>query len=145
MIAGSLCGRPWEAVNGLDCAGSWNKFRGHRARRGIIRRGSLRTVRGIIFLWVSILLVCVLLAFSLVVYDYASAVARERFADTLTSLSRSVMANLDAQVAEMNRLSLTLIYSQVFQGLFAEAPGPCRAPRPTARAEDRASSRTRRP
>jgi two-component system sensor histidine kinase YesM len=61
----------------------------------------------------------VLLAFSLVVYDYASTVARERFADALTSLSKSVMANLDAQVTEMNRLSLTLIYSQVFRNLFS--------------------------
>jgi two-component system sensor histidine kinase YesM len=78
-----------------------------------------RTIRGSIFLWVSILLVCVLLAFSLVVYDYASSVARERFADALTSLSKSVMANLDAQVAEMNRLSLTLIYSQVFRSLYS--------------------------
>ena len=78
-----------------------------------------RTVRGSIFLWVSILLVSVLLAFSLVVYDYASAVAGERFSEALTSLSRSVMANLDAQVGEMNRLSLTLIYSQVFRNLYA--------------------------
>lgn len=79
-----------------------------------------RTVRANIFLWVSLLLVCVLLAFSLVVYDYASGVARERFSEALTSLSRSVMANVDAQVAEMNRLSLTLIYSQVFRGLYAK-------------------------
>jgi two-component system sensor histidine kinase YesM len=78
-----------------------------------------RTVRGSIFLWVSTLLVCVLLAFSLVVYDYASTVARERFSDALSSLSKSVMANLDSQVAEMNRLSLTLVYSQVFQDLYA--------------------------
>jgi sensor histidine kinase YesM len=78
-----------------------------------------RTVRGSIFLSVSILLVCVLIAFSLVVYDYVSAVARERFADTLTSLSRSLLTNLEAQVAEMNRLSLTLIYSRVFQSLYA--------------------------
>jgi len=78
-----------------------------------------RTVRGSVFLAVSLLLVCVLLAFSLVVYDYASGVARERFAEALDTLSRSVMTNLDAQVAEMDRLSLTLIYSQVFQGLFA--------------------------
>jgi two-component system sensor histidine kinase YesM len=78
-----------------------------------------RTVRGSVFLAVSLLLVCVLLAFSLVVYDYASGVARERFAAALDTLCRSVMTNLDAQVAEMNRLSLTLIYSQVFQGLFA--------------------------
>ena len=60
-----------------------------------------------------------LIAFSLVVYDYASGVARDRFAEALNTLSRSVMTNLDAQVAEMDRLSLTLIYSQVFQGLFA--------------------------
>ncbi len=79
-----------------------------------------RTVRGSIFLWVSILLVCVLLAFSLVVYDYASTVARERFADALTSLSKSVMANVDAHVAEMNRLSLSLIYSQVFRSLYSK-------------------------
>ena len=78
-----------------------------------------RTVRGSIFLYVSILLVCTLIAFSLVVYDYVSGVARERFADTLTSLSQSLLTNLDAQVAELNRLSLTLIYSQVFEGLYA--------------------------
>jgi sensor histidine kinase YesM len=78
-----------------------------------------RTVRGSVFLAVSLLLVCVLLAFSLVVYDYASGAARERFAEALDTLSRSVVTNLDAQVAEMNRLSLTLIYSRVFQGLFA--------------------------
>ena len=60
-----------------------------------------------------------LLAFSLVAYDYASTAARERFADALTSLSRSVMSNLEAQVAEMDRLSLTLIYSQVFRNLYA--------------------------
>ena len=78
-----------------------------------------RTVRGSVFLAVSLLLVCVLIAFSLVVYDYASGVARDRFAEALNTLSRSVMTNLDAQVAEMNRLSLTLIYSRVFQGLFA--------------------------
>jgi len=79
-----------------------------------------RTVRGSIFLWVSILLVCVLLAFSLVVYDYASTVARERFADALTSLSRSVIANMDVQVAEMDRLSLSLIYSQAFRSLYSK-------------------------
>jgi two-component system, sensor histidine kinase YesM len=78
-----------------------------------------RTVRGSIFLAVSLLLVCVLVAFSLVVYDYASGAARERFADALNTLCRSVMTNLDAQVSEMNRLSLTMIYSRVFQGLFA--------------------------
>ena len=55
--------------------------------------------------------------------------ARERFADTLTSLSQSVMTNLDAQVAEMDRLSLTLIYSQVFQGLYARHLALPRAPR----------------
>ena len=65
------------------------------------------------------MLACVLIAFSLVVYDYASAVARERFADALTSLSKSIMTNLDAQVVEMNRMSLTLIYSRVFQNLYA--------------------------
>lgn len=78
-----------------------------------------RTVRGSIFLSVSILLVCTLVAFSLVVYDYVSVVARERFADTLTSLSQSLLTNLDSQVAEMDRLSVTLIYSRVFQGLYA--------------------------
>ena len=78
-----------------------------------------RTVRGTIFLSVSALLACVLLAFSLVVYDYASAVARERFANALTSLSRSILTNLDVRVAEMDRISLTLIYSQVFQSLYA--------------------------
>jgi two-component system, sensor histidine kinase YesM len=77
-----------------------------------------RTIRGSIFLSVSLLLVGVLLVFSLVVYDYASSIARERFADTLTSLSESVLTNLDAQVGEMNRLSLTLVYSQVFQNLY---------------------------
>jgi hypothetical protein len=77
-----------------------------------------RTVRGAIFLSVSLLLVSVLLVFSFVVYDYASTVARERFADTLTSLSKSVLANLDSQVGEMNRISLTLVYSQVFQDLY---------------------------
>lgn len=95
-----------------------------------------RTVRGSIFLSVSILLVCVLIAFSLVVYDYVSGVARERFADTLTSLSRSLVTNLDAQVAEMNRLSLTLIYSQVFQNLYARHLALPRAP---ASAEQRIS------
>ncbi|HTX71798.1 MAG TPA: histidine kinase [Rectinemataceae bacterium] len=79
-----------------------------------------RTVRRSIFLWVSILLVCLLLAFSLIAYDYASTMARERFADALTSLSNSVMANLDGQVAEMDRLSLTLIYSQVFRSLYSK-------------------------
>src|SRR5208337_3892046 len=78
-----------------------------------------RTVRGSVFLAVSLLLVCVLIAFSLVVYDYASGVARERFAEALNTLSRSVMTNLEAQVTEMDRLSLTMVYSQVFQGLFA--------------------------
>ena len=58
---------------------------------------------------------CVLL----VVYDYASGVARERFADALNSLCRSVMTNLDSQVSEIDRLSLTMIYSPVFQSLFA--------------------------
>ncbi len=78
-----------------------------------------RTVRGSIFLSVSLLLVCVLLVFSLIVYDFSSSVARERFSDTLTTLSQSLLRNLDAQVSEMDRLSLTLIYSQVFQGLYA--------------------------
>jgi len=87
-----------------------------------------RTVRGNIFLWVSLLLVCVLLTFSLVVYDYASAVTEERFSEALTSLSRSVLANLDAQVAEMNRLSLTLIYSQVFRSLYAKHLSMPRSP-----------------
>lgn len=74
------------------------------------------------------MLVCVLVAFSLVVYDYASTVARERFADALTSLSRSLLTNLDSQVAEMNRLSLTLIYSRVFQELYARHLALPRAP-----------------
>jgi len=87
-----------------------------------------RTVRGSIFLSVSLLLVCVLVAFSLVVYDYLSAVARERFADALTSLSRSLLANLDARVAEMNRVSLTLIYSPIFQELYARHLALPRAP-----------------
>ncbi len=92
-----------------------------------------RTVRGSIFLSVSILLVCTLVAFSLVVYDYVSGVARERFADALTSLSRSLVTNLDAQVAEMDRLSLTLIYSQVFQGLYARHLAMPRVPATGAR------------
>jgi two-component system sensor histidine kinase YesM len=87
-----------------------------------------RTVRESIFLSVAILLVCTLIAFSLVVYDYVSGVARERFAETLTSLSRSLVTNLDSQVAEMDRLSLTLIYSQVFQGLYARHLTLPRAP-----------------
>jgi len=82
----------------------------------VLRR---RTVRASIFLSVSLLLVCVLLAFSLAVYDYASTIARERFSNALSSLSQSVLANLDARVAEMDRVSLTLIYSQLFQSLYA--------------------------
>jgi two-component system sensor histidine kinase YesM len=78
-----------------------------------------RTVRESIFISMSVSLVSVLIAFSLVVYDYASAVARESFADTLTSLCRSMLTNLDGEVSEMDRLSLTLIYSQVFQSLYA--------------------------
>ena len=77
------------------------------------------TVRRSIFLAVSLLLICVLIGFSLVVYDYAAGVARERFADALNSLCRSVMTNLEGQVTEMDRLSLTMVYSQVFQGLFS--------------------------
>jgi two-component system sensor histidine kinase YesM len=77
---------------------------------------------------VSLLLVFVLIAFSLVVYEYASTVARKRFADTLTSLSSSLLKNLDAQVAEMNRLSLTLIYSQLFQSLYARHLALSRSP-----------------
>jgi two-component system sensor histidine kinase YesM len=77
-----------------------------------------RSVQGSIFLSVSLLLTGVLLAFSLAVYDYVSAVARARFADTLTSLSRSVQANLDAKVQAMDRLSLSLVYSRVFQDLY---------------------------
>lgn len=79
-----------------------------------------RTIRANLFLWVSVLLVSVLLAFSWVVYDYGSTVARDRFSDALTSLSRSLVANLDAQVGELNRLSLTLIYSQVFRELYSQ-------------------------
>ncbi len=114
-VAG-LGSRKWTGLRGI-----MDKIPGpDRARHGIILGvARYRTVRGNIFLWVSILLVSVLLAFSLVVYDYASTVAGERFADALTSLSKSVMANLDAQVAEMNRLSLTLIYSQVFRSLYS--------------------------
>jgi two-component system sensor histidine kinase YesM len=78
-----------------------------------------RTVRESIFLSVSLLLAGVLVAFSLVVYDYASFVARDRFAEAMISLSESALANLDAQIAEMDRVSLTLAYSQVFQGLYA--------------------------
>lgn len=59
------------------------------------------------------------MAFSLVVYDYAYLTARERFADTLTTLSKSILANLDAKTGEMDRLSLTLVYSRVFQDLYA--------------------------
>lgn len=99
-----------DKIPGAPAWGAWY-------HRRVVR---YRTIRGNIFLWVSVLLVSVLLAFSLVVYDYASSVARERFSDALTSLSRSVVANLDAQVAEMNRLSLTLIYSQAFRSLFAK-------------------------
>jgi len=77
-----------------------------------------RTVQGSIFISVSLLLVGVLLAFSLAVYDYASNIARERFSETLSSLSKSVLANLESQVGEMNRLGLTLVYSQVFQDLY---------------------------
>jgi two-component system sensor histidine kinase YesM len=91
----------------------------------VLRRS---TVRGSIFFSVSILLVCTLIAFSMVVYDYVSGVARQRFADALSSLSRSLVTNLDAQVAEMDRLSLTLIYSQVFQGLYARHLALPRAP-----------------
>ena len=69
-----------------------------------------------------------LVGFSLVVYDYASGVARGRFAEALNTLSRSVMTNLDAQVAEMNRLSLTIIYSRVFQSLYARHLALPRAP-----------------
>jgi len=68
------------------------------------------------------------MAYSLVVYDYASTVARERFAEALTSLSKSVMANLDAQVAEMNRLSLTLIYSQVLRSHYSSHMARSRTP-----------------
>ncbi len=75
-------------------------------------------------------------AFSLVVYDYASGVARDRFAEALNTLSRSVMTNLDAQVAEMNRLSLTIIYSRVFQGLYARHLALPRSPG-LGRAENR--------
>lgn len=77
-----------------------------------------RSVQGSIFLSVSLLLSGVLLVFSLAVYDYVSAVARERFADTLTSLSRSVLANLDDRIRAMDRLSLGLVYSRVFQDLY---------------------------
>jgi two-component system sensor histidine kinase YesM len=87
-----------------------------------------RTVRGSIFISISLLLVGVLLASSLVVYDYASYVARERFSDTLSSLSKSVLANLDSRVGEMNRLSLTLVYSQVFQDLYMRHLGLPRIP-----------------
>lgn len=99
-----------DKIPGAPLEGAWY-------HRGVVR---YRTIRGNIFLWTSVLLVSILLAFSGVVYDYASSVARDRFSDALTSLSRSVIANLDAQVAEMNRLSLTLIYSQVFRGLYAQ-------------------------
>ncbi len=78
-----------------------------------------RSVRESIFVSVSALLACVLILFSLFVYDYASGVARDRFSETLSSLSRSLASNLDAQVGEMNRLSMTLIYSRVFQSLYA--------------------------
>jgi two-component system, sensor histidine kinase YesM len=77
-----------------------------------------RTVQGSIFISVSLLLTSVFVAFSLIVYDYLSVIARERFSDTLTSLSKSVLANLDAKVGEMDRLSLTLVYSRVFQDLY---------------------------
>jgi len=78
-----------------------------------------RSVRESIFLSVSLLLTGVLLVFSLFVYDYFSGVARERFSETLKSLSRSLVSNLDAQLGEMDRLSLSLIYSRVFQNHYA--------------------------
>ena len=94
-------------------------------------------MRESIFLSFSVVLVCVLIAFSLVVYDYASVVARERFSDTLTSLSQSVLTNLDSNVAEMNRLSLTLIYSEVFQSLFARHLSLLRTPVSTSQKIDK--------
>lgn len=88
-----------------------------------------RTVRGSIFLSVALLLVCVLIGFSLIAYDYASAVARDRFAGALSSLSKSVLSNLDSSITEMNRVSLALIYSQVFQNLYARHLALPRAPK----------------
>jgi two-component system, sensor histidine kinase YesM len=127
---------PFGTVNGRDCAGSWTKFlKRPRWLCGIIPAvPRYRTVQGSIFLSVSLLLVSVLLAFSLVVYDYASTIARDRFTDTLTSLSKSVLANLDSQVGEMNRLSLTLVYSRVFQDLYMRHLA---LPRVPASAEER--------
>ncbi len=75
-------------------------------------------MRGSIFISVSLLIVSVLLAFSLFIYDSASYIARERFSETLSSLSRAVLSNLDSRIEEMNRLSLTLVYSEVFQDLY---------------------------
>jgi sensor histidine kinase YesM len=51
-------------------------------------------------------------------YDSASSIAKERFSETLASLSRAVLSNLDSRVGEMNRLSLTVVYSEVFQDLY---------------------------
>ncbi len=121
------------AVNGGDCATSWIKRHAGLPRRPAScyhsRVPRYRSVRESIFFSVSLLLTVVLLVFSLFVYDYASAVARERFSETLTSLSRSLVSNLDARVGEMDRLSLTLIYSRVFQGLYARHLALPRAPR----------------
>ena len=115
-----------------------------RRRRAIISSVPRhRTIQGSLFLSVSLLLVCTLIAFSLVVYDYVSRVARERFADTLTALSQSLLTNLDGQVAELNRLSLTLIYSQVFQGLYARHLALPRAPASAGR--ELPSWKTRKP
>jgi two-component system, sensor histidine kinase YesM len=115
------------AVNGADCLKPWIILRPRNGRRiagtfetwYIARVARYRSVRESIFLSVSLLLTGVLLVFSLFVYDYASAVARERFSETLTSLSRSLVSNLDAQLGEMDRLSLSLIYSRVFQNLYS--------------------------
>jgi two-component system sensor histidine kinase YesM len=125
------------AVNGADCLKPWIILRPRNGWRiagafetwYIAHVARYRSVRESIFLSVSLLLTGVLLVFSLFIYDYASAVARERFSETLISLSRSLMSNLDAQIGEMDRLSLSLIYSRVFRGLYAKHQSLPRDPR----------------
>ncbi len=70
-----------------------------------------RTVRASIFLSVSILIVCMLLAFFFVVYDYARGVARDRFVEALNALSGSIMRNIDSCAAEMDRLTIEKLYA----------------------------------
>ncbi len=79
-----------------------------------------RTVQGSIFLWVSVLVVSVLLVFSFVIYQYASGISQQRFVESLDTLSGSVTTNLNSEVAEMDRLSMTVVYSNLFQNLYAQ-------------------------